>query len=64
MKIAVGRRWETVALGNIAEFRNGINYNKNNFGRRIKLINAKDFQDYSIASSKDLDEANPSGVIK
>ena len=64
MAVAVGRRWETVALGNLAEFRNGINYNKDNFGRGIKVINVKDFQDYSIASFEDLDEVNPSGVIK
>lgn len=64
MAVAVGRRWETLALGNLAEFRNGINYNKNNFGRGIKVINVKDFQDYSIASLENLDEVNLSGVIK
>ncbi len=64
MAVVVRRRWETVALGNLAEFRNGINYNKDNFGRGIKVINVKDFQDYSIASFEDLDEVNPSGVIK
>ena len=64
MAVAVGKRWETLALGNLAEFRNGINYNKNNFGRGIKVINVKDFQDYSIASFKNLDEVNLSGVIK
>jgi type I restriction enzyme S subunit len=64
MAVAVGRRWETLALGNLAEFRNGINYNKDNFGRGIKVINVKDFQDYSIASFENLDEVNLSGVIK
>ena len=64
MAVAVGRRWETVALENLAEFRNGINYNKDNFGRGIKVINVKNFQDHSIASLEDLDEVNPSGVIK
>ena len=64
MAVAVGRRWETLALGNLAEFRNGINYNKDNFGRGIKVINVKDFQDYSIASFENLDQVNLSGVIK
>jgi type I restriction enzyme S subunit len=64
MAVAVGRRWETLALGNLAEFRNGVNYNKDNFGRGIKVINVKDFQDYSIASFENLDEVNLSGVIK
>lgn len=64
MTVAIGRRWETVALINLAEFRNNINYNKDNFGRGIKVINVKDFKDHSIASFEDLDEVNPTVVIK
>lgn len=64
MTVAVDSKWDKVALGVLAEFRNGINYNKDNFGKGIKVINVKDFQDYSIASFESLDEVNPSGVIK
>jgi len=64
MTIAVDSKWAKVALGVLAELRNGINYNKDNFGKGIKVINVKDFQDYSIASFEGLDEVNPSGVIK
>ncbi len=64
MTITVVKQWDTVTLGTLAEFRNGINYNKNNFGYGIKVINVKDFQDHNIASFEDLDEVNPTGVIK
>ena len=36
--------WKKVPLGTLTEFRNGINYNKDNFGKGIKVINVKDFQ--------------------
>ncbi len=57
-------RWEIVPLGTLADFRNGINYTKNNFGVGVKVINVKDFQDYSIARYDELDEINPKGVIR
>ncbi|HUY14967.1 MAG TPA: restriction endonuclease subunit S [Terriglobia bacterium] len=58
------KQWDYAALGDLAAFRNGVNYNKNNFGKGIKVINVKDFQDYSIASYDDLDEINPHGVVR
>ena len=59
-----GSTWPTVRLGTLAEFRNGINYNKDNFGKGIRVINVKDFQDHSVAKFDDLDEINPDGVIR
>ncbi|WP_275414392.1 MULTISPECIES: hypothetical protein [Spirulina sp. CCY15215] len=35
--------WKTVKLGELAKFRNGINYSKDNFGKGLKVINVKDF---------------------
>ncbi len=55
---------KTVRLGTLADFRNGINYNKDNFGKGIRVINVKDFQDYSVAKFDDLGEINPDGVIR
>ena len=57
-------KWKKVRLGQLADFRNGINYSKKNFGRGIKVINVKDFQDYSFARFDDLDEINPEGIIR
>lgn len=56
--------WPTAKLGAIAEFRNGINYNNENFGTGIQVINVKDFQDHIIAPTDGLDQINPSGVIR
>jgi type I restriction enzyme S subunit len=57
-------RWPTVRLGDIAEFRNGMNYNKTNFGTGLKVINVKDFQDRLIADFHDLEEINPDGIVR
>ncbi|HST51845.1 MAG TPA: restriction endonuclease subunit S [Pyrinomonadaceae bacterium] len=56
--------WQTVKLGDIAQFRNGLNYTKENFGRGLKVINVKDFQNHLIASYGNLDEINPEGIIR
>lgn len=56
--------WKMVSLGTLASFRNGINYNKDNFGKGIKVINVRNFQDHSIATFDNLDEVNPAGLIK
>jgi type I restriction enzyme S subunit len=57
-------QWPVVRLGDIAEFRNGVNYNKSNFGEGLKVINVKDFQDRLIADLSDLEEINPDGLIR
>jgi type I restriction enzyme S subunit len=57
-------KWPVVRLGTIAEFRNGLNYNKGNFGAGLKVINVKDFQDRLIADFTGLDEINPDGLVR
>ena len=57
-------RWPTVPLGTLAEFRNGVNYNKANFGTGIKLIGVSDFQDHVRASFDQLEQINPEGVVR
>jgi len=56
--------WSSVRLGEIADFRNGLNYNKDNFGKGLKVVNVKDFQDRLIADLNGLDEINPHGVVR
>lgn len=58
------KRWQSVPLGSIAEFRNGLNYNKDNFGKGLKVVNVKDFQDKLVAQFDGLDEINPEGIVK
>ena len=56
-------RWPAVALGTLAEFRNGVNYNKSNFGKGIKVIGVSDFQDHVRASFDQLEQINPEGIV-
>ena len=53
-----------VKFGDIAEFKNGINFNKDNFGTGIPVINVKDFQDYSYPKYEEIKEINPEGIVK
>lgn len=55
--------WPTIPLGQLADFRNGINYSRKNFGKGIKVIGVSDFQDYSKPHYEDLEEVNPQGVV-
>ncbi len=55
--------WSEIALGEIAEFRNGLNYTKANEGKGIKVINVKDFQDRFYPAYETLDEINPIGIV-
>ena len=57
-------RWPLVRLGELAEFRNGVNYNKANFGRGIKVINVADFQDRMVPDLDGLQEIDPTGVVR
>lgn len=56
--------WSIVELGDLAEFRNGINYNQNNFGTGIKVIGVVNFKNYIMPRYKELEEVNPEGVVK
>lgn len=56
--------WKTVPLGTLAEFRNGVNFTKESFGRGIKVINVKDFQGRFKPSYEELAEINPEGVVR
>ncbi len=56
--------WQETTLGKIADFRNGVNYTKENFGRGVKVINVKDFQDYATPKYDTLDEINPDGAVR
>src|SRR2546423_1289053 len=56
--------WNTVPLGTLAEFRNGVNFTKTSFGRGMKVINVKDFQDRFEPSYEELGEINPKGVVR
>jgi type I restriction enzyme, S subunit len=49
-------KWENVNLGEIAEFKNGLNFNKDQYGQGVKYISVADFQDYFSAKIDGLAE--------
>ncbi len=53
-----------IEFGEIAEFRNGINFNKDSHGVGCWLIGVADFQNYFTPNYDSLDEVNPEGITK
>lgn len=49
-------------LGELGEFRNGLNYSKENFGSGLKVISVKDFGDRWRPDLTILDEISPAGM--
>lgn len=61
--MAAWAKWPTRPLGDLAEFRNGVNYNKNNFGTGMKVVGVSDFQDFMKPKYAQLGQINPEGVV-
>lgn len=57
-------RWENIHFGEVAEFRNGLNFTKDSFGNGVKVIGVSDFQDYTVPRYNEIPEINPEGVVK
>ena len=55
--------WPTKRLGDLAEFRNGVNYNKSSFGEGVKVVGVSDFQDYTKPRYGELEQINPEGIV-
>jgi hypothetical protein len=56
-------KWPIKKLGDLAEFRNGVNYNKSSFGEGIKVVGVSDFQDYTKPRYAELEQINPKGIV-
>ncbi len=62
-------KWEYVNLGEIAEFKNGLNFSRDQYGQGVKYISVADFQDNFSAKTDELSELkedfiNPSYYLK
>ncbi|MCG8206170.1 restriction endonuclease subunit S [Tenacibaculum finnmarkense] len=55
---------EQIYFGEIAEFRNGLNYGKDSYGKGSLLIGIPDFKDRFKPDYKSLGEINPIDIIK
>jgi len=61
--MAAKLKWPPKRLGDLAEFRNGVNYNKSSFGVGIKVVGVSDFQDYTKPRYAELEQINPEGIV-
>jgi len=53
-----------IKYGDIAEFRNGLNFSKDSHGKGCILIGVADFKDNFVPQWNDLEEINPCGIVK
>lgn len=58
-----GDGWTEKPLGEMATFRNGVNFTKSSQGEQIKILGVKDFQDYYWAPLNSLDSIIPDGIL-
>lgn len=56
--------WESIEFGQLAGFRNGLNYTSKNKGFGCKILGVSDFGDKFYPDFDSLAEINPSGVAK
>lgn len=55
-KIEIDLEWELFKLGDISEFKNGLNFSKSSSGELIKVFGVGNFKNYLIAPLGDLEE--------
>ena len=58
-----GKGWTDRTLGEIAVFRNGINFTKSSTGEPIKILGVKDFRSSYWAPLEDLETVIPDGAL-
>ena len=56
--------WATVKLGTIANFKNGLNFNNENWGAGLKIIGVSDFKNRMFPDFESLEQINPRGVAR
>ncbi|HUS09032.1 MAG TPA: restriction endonuclease subunit S, partial [Pyrinomonadaceae bacterium] len=62
--LKVDPSWSKVKLGEISEFKNGVNYSAANKGTGISVIGVSHFKNKVISDERDLDEINPKGLVR
>lgn len=55
--------WAQRQLGDLATFRNGINFTKSSRGESVKIVGVKDFQQHFWAQLDDLDSVTAEGTL-
>ncbi len=62
-QIIIDNLWPTVELGEIGEFKNGLNFSKDSMGESIKVIGVSHFQDNLVAPVADLPEVKVGSIL-
>lgn len=55
--------WSSVELGEIASFRNGLNFTKTSRGEKIKIVGVKDFQNHFLIPFENLEYVTIDGEL-
>jgi len=55
--------WPLVPLAELAEFRNGVNYDRKSFGSGVRIVAVSNFQDFTKPRYAELEQINPDGVV-
>ena len=63
-RITIHPDWPLVELGEVAEFKNGLNFSKSSTGERVKIVGVRHFQDHVIAPIDKLDEIQVDSELK
>ena len=61
-KLASDKGSQVVSLGDIFDFRNGLNYSKGNTGTGLKVVGVGDFKNYRTPKYESLGELSPEGL--
>jgi type I restriction enzyme M protein len=61
--VSIDPAWPTVTLGEVADFKNGMNYGADDAGSAIKMFGVGHFKDHLIAQLSELPEVRVSGVV-
>jgi len=56
--------WHYIKLSELAEFKNGLNYSKDNWGVGLKVIGVADFKNRMYPEYENLQQINPNGVVR
>ncbi len=62
-KIDIDPDWETKTLGEISEFKNGLNFSKESSGESIKILGVSHFKSNIIAPIKDLEKTQIDSIL-
>jgi len=58
-----GKEWEGKRLGDIAEFKNGLNFTRQSRGQNLRMVGVGDFQDNSVVPTEALQSVTIDGKL-